>query len=249
MGSDPGTTGLEESMGGLEKSMSGLDVVVTGGTGALGGAVVSALLNRGATVHIPGFRAADADRFPLATHDRVHIVGGVDLSNEEQARAFFESRPPLWASVNVAGGFMMAPIADTTAAAFRAQLERNTVSCFLSCQGAVERIRARIKSHGPGGRIVNVAAGPGVRPVGGMVAYSAAKSGVVAITLSLAEELAAEAIRVNAIVPGVMDTPANRAAMPDADRSTWSSLDDVAGTVAWLASPANTTASGALLPV
>jgi len=226
-------------------TLSGRHVVVTGGTGALGGAVVQTLIARGATVHVPVRGAAVRDTAAWKGDPRVRVSFGVDLTDEPAVDAFFGAVPPLWASVHVAGGFAMAPLAATDLATLRRQLDLNVVSCLLSCRGAVGRIRA----SGQGGRILNVAAGPVLRPVGGMVAYSAAKAGVAAITESLAIELAAARIHVNAIVPGIMDTPTNRKAMPDADRSGWSALSDVAEAVAFLVSPANANTTGVLMPV
>ncbi len=100
-----------------------------------------------------------------------------------------------------------------------------------------------------GGRIVNVAARPAVSPTPGMVAYAVSKAGVASLTTSLAEELADEQIWVNAVLPSVMDTPANRGAMPDADHASWPSVDDVAQTIAFLASPDNAVTRGGLIPV
>src|SRR4051794_18327272 len=89
-------------------------VVVTGGTGALGAAVVELLIAAGATVHVPAHRAPDPTAFPLARHERVQVVSGIDLGDEEHVRSFYGSRPPLWASVHAAGGFAAAPIAETS---------------------------------------------------------------------------------------------------------------------------------------
>ena len=148
----------------------------------------------------------------------------------------------------------MAPISDTDAAAFTDQIDMNALTCFLCCRAAVRRIR---NSHVPhevnsaGGRIVNVAARPALEPRlgAGMVAYTAAKAAVAAITQSLAEELAGENIWVNAVAPSILDTPANRAAMLDADNAEWPKLDDVAETITFLASPKNRTTRGGIIPV
>jgi NAD(P)-dependent dehydrogenase (short-subunit alcohol dehydrogenase family) len=99
------------------------------------------------------------------------------------------------------------------------------------------------------GRIVNVAARPVVVPTGQMTAYAASKAAVAALTLSLAEELSSSRIWVNAIVPSIIDTEANRAAMPDADHHVWAKPEQIAETVAFLASPQNAVTRGALVPV
>ena len=206
--------------------MQGRHVVVTGGNGALGGAVVAWLEGRGAVVHVPD-------------------IATVDLSSEAQAVAYYAALPPLWASIQLAGGFAMAPIAETSFADLEKQWRINTVTCFLACREAVRSIRRA----GGGGRIVNVAARPVVVPVAGMTAYAASKAGVAAITQSLAAELVGDAILVNAVLPSIIDTPANRAAMPSADHAAWPRPAELAEAIGFLASPANTLTSGALVPV
>ena len=96
---------------------------------------------------------------------------------------------------------------------------------------------------------MNVAAKPVLVPTGGLSAYAASKAAVASLTLSLSEELAAESIWVNAVIPSLMDTPANRQAMPKADFDKWPKVQEVAATIAFLASPQNSTSRGALVPV
>ena len=139
------------------------------------------------------------------------------------------------------------PIAETSLADFRRMIETNAVTCFLCCREGVRRMRST--PGNPGGRIVNVAAKAALIPTGGLSAYSASKAAVANLTLGLAEELAAECIWVNAVLPSIMDTPANRLAMPDADFTKWPKVEDVAATIAFLASPQNTATRGALVPV
>jgi NAD(P)-dependent dehydrogenase (short-subunit alcohol dehydrogenase family) len=206
--------------------MQGRHVVVTGGKGALGGAVVAWLEARGAVVHVPD-------------------IATVDLSDEAQTVAYYAALPPLWASIQLAGGFAMAKITQTSLADFEKQWRINTVTCFLACREAVRSIRG---TRG-GGRLVNVAARPVVLPAADMTAYAAAKSGVAAITQSLAAELASDRILVNAVLPSIIDTPANRAAMPAADHAAWPRPAELAETIGFLASPHNTLTSGSLVPV
>ena len=221
-------------------------VVVTGGTGALGAAVVDLLLDCGATIHIPAHRAADPSTFPLVGHERVRVVTPVDLTNEEAVRSFYQSVPSLWGSVHAAGGFTAGAIDDTSLADFRRMIETNAVTSFLCSREAVRAMRT---AGSPGGRIVNVAAKPAVIPTAGLCAYAASKAAVGSLTVSLAEELAAERIWINAVLPSIMDTPANRAAMPKSDFSKWPKVSDVAATIAFLASPQNLVTRGALVPV
>lgn len=221
-------------------------VVVTGGTGALGAAVVKLLVEAGATVHIPAHRA-DTASSSRAGQDRVKVVGGVDLADEQQVAAFYRSLPPLWGSVQVAGGFAAGAIGDTSLATLRKMMETNAVTSFLCCREAIRSIRTAKGT--PGGRIVNVASRPAVIPTAGVTAYAMSKAAVVALTLGLSEELAAERIWVNAVLPSLMDTPANRQAMPYADFSRWPTVDDVAKTILFLMSPMNAVTRGALVPV
>ncbi len=206
--------------------MQGRHIVVTGGKGALGGAVVALLEARGAIVHVPD-------------------IATVDLSNEAAATGYYAALPPLWASIQLAGGFAMAPLTETSLADFEKQWRMNTVTCFLACREAVRSIRRA----GGGGRIVNVAARPVLVPAPGMTAYVASKAGVTAITQALATELVGEHILVNAVLPSLMDTPANRAAMPNADHAAWPKPAEVAEAIAFLASPQNALTSGAMIPV
>lgn len=226
--------------------LEGLHIVVTGGTGALGSAVAAQMLDAGATCHIPAVNPAEVESFSLRSHKRVDLAPHIDLADERQVEAFYSDLPALWASVHVAGGFAMAPVAQTSLADFRRQIDTNLVTCFLCCREAVKKIRA---TGGDGGRIVNVSAKPALVPVGGMAAYSCAKAGVAALTLALGEELRDESIWVNAVVPSIMDTRANRRAMPDADHAKWPKLEDVARTIVFLASPANRVTRSALTPV
>ena len=221
-------------------------VVVTGGTGAMGTGVVAALLAGGATCHVPLLKASHRDGYAFAHHERVHLGGPVDLTDEVATEAYYGSLPPLWASIHIAGGFAMGPLTETSQADFRRMLELNAVTAFTCCREAVRSMR---QSEHEGGRVVNVGARPAVQPTGGMVAYSTSKAAVTAMTTALAEELAPVSIWGNALLPSVMNTPANRRAMPDADHAAWPSVDDVAKTVVFLASPDNAVTRGGLIPV
>jgi NAD(P)-dependent dehydrogenase (short-subunit alcohol dehydrogenase family) len=207
-------------------TLQGKHVVITGGRGALGKGVVGVFEAKGATVHI-------ADR------------PDVQLDDEASTRAFYGALPPIWASVHLVGGFAMAPVAETSAADFEAQWRLNTLTCFLACREAVISMR---KGAG-GGRIVNVGSRPVIAPVGGMAAYVAAKAGVASLTQTLAAELLGEGILVNAVLPSTIDTPANRASMPKADHDKWPKPEQIAETIAFLASPENALTSGTLVPV
>jgi NAD(P)-dependent dehydrogenase (short-subunit alcohol dehydrogenase family) len=221
--------------------LEGRHVVVTGAAGGLGPAVVEALLAAGATCHLPVRSRGDQARKDA----RTVTVGGVDLTDEGAVRAFYASSPPLWASVHVAGGFRAAPILETSLADLRGQLDMNLATAFLCCREAARNIRA----GGRGGRIVNLGSRVSAVPTGGAVAYTVAKAGVAALTQALGDELRGDGILVNAVLPSIIDTPANRAAMPGADHARWPRPAEIAATIAWLVSPANALTSGALVPV
>jgi NAD(P)-dependent dehydrogenase (short-subunit alcohol dehydrogenase family) len=223
-----------------------MHVVVTGGTGGLGAGVVDALLARGATVHLP-MHEPSLPAHAAAWRDNPSVLPAPNISLDHEASvvAFYASLPELWASIHLVGGYAMAKLADTSLADFEKQWRLNTVTCFLACREAVKVMR----KSGRGGRIVNVAARPVVQPVGGMVAYVTAKAGVASITQTLAAELLAENILVNAVIPSTIDTPANRASMPQADHTKWPTPAQLAETIVFLASEQNAVTSGTLVPV
>jgi len=225
-------------------------VVVTGGTGELGGAVVELLLEAGATCHVPS-RSGRSGGKPAA--ERLNVVAGVDLTDEGSVRAFYGGLPSLWASIHCAGGFAAAPVADVSQADFSRMFGMNAVSAFLCSREAVRRMRGDDASggRGTGGRIVNVASMAAVEPRrgAGMVAYTASKAAVVALTEALAEEVAAEGIWVNAVAPSILDTPANRRDLPEADHSRWPKVHEVATTILHLASPHNHSVRGSVVKV
>lgn len=229
----------------MAEDFSGRNVIVTGGTGALGGAVVGALLTRGATCRVPYVHESAAQRFAFRDDKRVMLIAVNDLSDEADVARLYDGGASLWASIHLAGGFAPGEVSVTGKAALMAQLDVNLVSCFLCCRAAVNAMADK------GGRIVNVAARPALewRSGAGMAAYAASKAGVAALTAALAEETAKDGILVNAVAPSIMDTPANRKAMPKADHATWPKVEEVAATIAFLASPENRVTRGSIVPV
>ena len=220
-------------------------VAITGGAGALGTAVVSALVEAGALCHVPCMNQAEAERFRLRAHKQVMLTVTGGLTDEAPVARLYDGIMPLWASIHLAGGFSAAPLAETSVAMLRQQIDTNLVSCLLCCRAAVQAMA------GSGGRIVNVAARPALewRSGAGMTAYTASKAAVAALTAALAEEVAKSGILVNAVAPSIMDTPANRQAMPKADFSLWPKVEEVAATILVLASPENRVTRGAVVPV
>jgi NAD(P)-dependent dehydrogenase (short-subunit alcohol dehydrogenase family) len=227
---------------------AGKRLVVTGGTGALGTAVVGLLLAAGAECHIPVLHARELERFPHKASKGVRTTEGVDLTDEGAVTRFYSGAGPgVWGAVHIAGGFAFGAIEGVSKAQFVSMMQMNALTCFLCCREAVKGIRAG-KS---GGRIVNVAARVGVIPELGtsMVAYTASKASVAAITQALAAEVAGDGILVNAVAPSIMDTPANRASMPNAEFTKWPKVEEVAATIVFLASPLNSVTRGAVVPV
>jgi NAD(P)-dependent dehydrogenase (short-subunit alcohol dehydrogenase family) len=220
-------------------------VVVSGGGGALGRAVVELLLHRGAICHVPCAEPQIPASLLGLRGERLHATAGVDLGDESHVASYYRQLPGLWASLHLAGGFTMKPLQETSLAEFQHMFSLNAVTCFLCCREAVRRMQ----EGGAGGRLVNVAARPAVQPAGGMVAYTTAKAAVASLTACLAEELRAEGVLVNAVLPSIIDTPANRAAMPNADPTHWPRPPQIAEIIVFLASPQNQLTSGALVPV
>jgi NAD(P)-dependent dehydrogenase (short-subunit alcohol dehydrogenase family) len=222
---------------------SGKHVVVTGGTGALGTAVVGGLIKLGASCTVPYVHDAEMPRFPFSTQPQVKLIKVANLADEGDVAKVYAGLAP-WASIHIAGGFAMGKVADTDKRSLMEQLDSNVISCFLCCRAAVNAMKG-------GGRIVNVAARPALewRAGAGMAAYTIAKTGVAALTVALAEEAAKDGILVNAVAPSIMDTAANRKEMPKADHAAWPKVEEVAATIVFLASSDNRVTRGAIVPV
>lgn len=226
----------------MSHSFQDLHVVVTGATGELGGVVAALLSARGALCHLP-VRSAGKLGSGL---ERTHVASGVDLADERAVAGFYRDLPELWASIHCAGAFAYTPIESASGTDLDRMLAVNARSAFLCSSEAARRMRAGAR----GGRIVNVIARQALEPRrgAGMVPYTMSKAAVAALTVALAEELAPDRIGVNAVAPSILDTPANRAAMPDADVSKWVQLPELAEVMLFLASSECQT-SGTLAPV
>lgn len=224
--------------------------VVTGGTGALGRAVVQALLGDGWHVHVPWTTEASARRLDDIADgsDRLHRAHA-DLTDPISVAAFFrvvsEADRALDLLCNLVGGFSMASVDDTDPSTWDDLMARNATAPFLAVRGALPLLRT---ARHPA--VVNVAAAAALGgPQAGMSAYLASKSALVSLTRNLAEELAPEGITVNAVAPTIIDTPANRAAMPEADTSGWLSPEEIAGVIRFLAGPDARIVTGSVLPL
>ncbi len=212
--------------------------MVGGASGALGRAVVLELRRMGHRVVALGRAAADV---PGARRTLV-----ADLAEREGAEAAFRevgSMGEVGALVNVAGGFVPGTVVQGPESALREMLAKNLETAWWSCRAAAPLL-AR---HG-GGAIVNVASRSAVGPGGGAAAYAISKAAVLRLTEVLAAELAASRVRVNAILPGVIDTAANREAMPPGRLAAAVPAEDIAAVIAFLISDAAWPISGALIP-
>ena len=222
-------------------------IVVSGGAGALGTAVVEALAAAGAICHVPCLHEAEKQSCRLQESKNVRLAVAGNLADEAVVARFYQGIAPLWASIHIAGGFAFAPLREAEVASIRQQIDMNLVSCMLCCRAAVQAMTA----SGTGGRIVNISARPGLewRSGANMAAYAASKAGVAAFTAALAEEVVKDGILVNAVAPSTMDTPANRQSMPKADFALWPKVEEVAATILFLASPDNRVTRGAIVSV
>ena len=231
--------------------MSDAVSLVTGGSGGLGRAVVAALLERGDAVVVPWVvereldglralldeRAIDTSRLALVEADVTDAAGMEALVSKAGTLGALRN------AVLLVGGFAMGPLEATGRDAWDRLVQLNATSVFESARAVIPVLR----SNG-GGSIVTVTAPAGLgRSAEGMAAYGATKAAVASLTGSLAKEGRPDRIRANAIAPDVIDTPANRAAMPDADPSEWLTPDQIAGVISFLTSDAGSVVSGAIL--
>jgi NAD(P)-dependent dehydrogenase (short-subunit alcohol dehydrogenase family) len=216
-------------------------VAVTGAAGALGRAVVAEL--GGAGWDVVGIDIADlgaAGGLKLA-------LGGIDLADEasvaQAAQRIGSQAGSLDGLVNVAGGFAWETVAGGSVATWDRLYTINVKTALVTSRALLPLLRTAR------GAVVNVGAGASTKAAMGMGAYAASKAGVSRLTEALAEELKDEGVRVNAVLPSIIDTPANRADMPGADFTRWVKPEELAAVIAFLLSPAASAVTGALLPV
>jgi NAD(P)-dependent dehydrogenase (short-subunit alcohol dehydrogenase family) len=221
-------------------------IAVTGAFGALGSVVCRMAAERGLGV-VQIVRSPDAPAGSPTGPD-VLTLDGVDLTDATSATAAINAAAArfgrLDALLNIAGGFRWETVADGSADTWTAMHRLNLLTASNAARAAIAHLR-----RSPAGRIVNVGANGALKPAAGMGPYAASKAGVHALTQALAEELKADGIAVNAVLPSTIDTAANRADMPKADTSAWVSPEDIAEVMLFLASAASGAGTGALIPV
>jgi NAD(P)-dependent dehydrogenase (short-subunit alcohol dehydrogenase family) len=201
-------------------------IIVTGASGALGQEVCNVLVENGL---------------------EVAPIRGVDLSDADQAQKAIseigESSGPIQGLVNVAGGFAWETVMDGDISTWDRMWAMNVQTALNACRSTVPFLEV---GHGS---IVNIGSAAAAKADVGKGAYAATKSGVARLTESLAEELKSKAIRVNAVLPSIIDTPANRNDMQDADFDSWVTTRELANVIAFLLSDKASGMTGALIPV
>lgn len=221
-------------------------VLVAGGTGALGSAVLAALLSDGHAVTCTWRAEAERDRTAtaFAGADRLTLVEA-DLTAPADVERVVAGADGLRAVVNLVGGFA-APgrVHETEPGQFEAMFQLNVVPSFLLARAAMPRL-----VEAGGGAFVAVSARAALRPFAGAAGYVTAKAAVLAFVQALDVEYRQQGVRCNAILPGVIDTPANRRAEPAADFSRWATPAAVAAVIAFLVSDAGSAVSGGAVPV
>jgi NAD(P)-dependent dehydrogenase (short-subunit alcohol dehydrogenase family) len=224
-------------------------VVITGGTGGLGGAVATAFLQAGAKVIVTYRNEQDFDALKASANAPGNLHGiKTNVLEEASVRTMVQQAAALGhveVLVNLVGGYLgEAPIIETTLEQFDKMIALNLKSAFLCCKHVLP-----VMMQQNAGRIINIGSQGGLRGGEGISAYGAAKAGLINFTQSLAAEGKRHKITANAIIPGIIDTPANRQAMPDADFSSWVTPEAVAQTILFLASDEAQVINGAAIPV
>ena len=225
--------------------------IVTGGAGALGGAVTARLLGEGARVAVPLELAAHGDALCARTAPEAReglSTEVVDVTDLDAMTRFTDAMVKRHGRVDIlvaiVGGFAGGALIETDRPTWDRMLAMNLTATFVAARAVVPHM---VKAGR--GRVVTIGSRAVVPPGPGVIAYTTAKAGVIAFTQALARELAPHGITVNGILPSTMDTPANRAAMPGSDRQGWVPVVSVADAIAFLVSDAAAHVTGALVPV
>ena len=226
--------------------MTGRIFAITGASGILGSAVAKAAAERGARVALIDF-AGHAEVLKDCGPDAL-MLGGVDLTDAVAAGAAIDAVADRFggvdALINVAGGFKWETLENSLMEGWHRLFLMNVQTAANASRAAIPHLK-----RSAAGRIVNIGANGALKATAGMGPYAASKAGVHALTESLAEELKADHVTVNAVLPSIIDTPTNRADMPKADFAAWVSPGELAAAILFLASEEASAVTGALLPV
>ncbi len=223
-----------------DTDFGGRTVLVFGAAGALGAGLAAAFADAGADV-------TGVDQALPAAEQRRDGVSyrGVNVLDDAALAGLFDQGPPPWAVINTVGGFTAyAPLPELDPAVLTGQIELNLVSAALVTRHALRRMTAAGE-----GRIVHTASRAALVTEGSHFAYSVSKLGVLHLVSMAAAETRGTGITVNCVVPSIIDTPANRTAMPDADHASWPKIPEIAQAYLFLAAPAARLISGAAVPV
>jgi len=224
-------------------------IVVAGGTGALGGALVELLVSEGARVAVPYRSTGGFDRLRARVSTPEALWGApADSANLSGARQFIDAAAHAMGGITgvaiVAGSYAGSGLlAETPEGEWRAMMDSNLETAHAVVRAAIPRMT------GEGGSVVMVASRVIESGGAGAAAYTVSKAAVAALSRVLALEYGPRGIRFNCIAPGTIDTPDNRKAMPDAVRDTWTSPEAIARVIAFLLSSGSAPLSGAYLPV
>ena len=227
--------------------MTSRRVLVTGGTEGAGIGVTRALLDAGYQVVTTWIVEGEFERARSALGGRAELRR-VDVRRPEEVEAVVRESDDtggLWGLVHLVGGYRDGdPVARMDLDGLDRQLELNLRTLAVAMRAALPGMVA----HG-GGRVVAVSSRAAVAPFAGGGAYAASKAGVIALVQAAAQEVKGNGVCVNCLLPSVVDTPANRSAMPDADHSSWVSPDELGAVVRFLVSPESSGVTGAAIPV
>jgi NAD(P)-dependent dehydrogenase (short-subunit alcohol dehydrogenase family) len=228
------------------QAVSDRTVLVTGGTGGLGAAVTRAFLEDGWRVVVPWIAERELER--VEEHERLELVQADLFDAADVARAVDVAGLSLRALVNLVGGFAIhGRVHETPVETFEEQLRLNLRPAYLACSAALPVML----DHDPPNRgaIVCVSSRSARRPFAGAAGYIVAKAAVLALVDALDAEYRKDGVRINAVLPSVIDTPANRSSMPDADFDEWVRPDQIARVIRFLCSDDSSVTSGAHVPV
>lgn len=222
-------------------SLKGKVVLIAGGSGALGQTVVATFL-------LAGARVITADRHPPSVQTEGRIAMKADVTDETAVRHLvddvIQQTGCIDVLINLVGGFAMGRLVETDVSVWQQMLTMNLTSAFLLSKAVLPHMLDQKR-----GRIVHIAARAAVEPFPGAVAYIVAKAGLAALVRALALELTGSGVAVNGVLPGTIDTPANRKSMPEADPSKWVKPESIAELLIFLASEEAPQINGALIPI